>query len=135
MSNSSPLKIQQGLFNKLTASVSLMTKVSNRIYDDVPESDTYPYIYIGQHTADRFNTFDRQGKNVVFNINIFSQYQGNKEALEILDLVIDALDYQTLTITNQTLVYCRFEQHSMLAYPDGRTKQCIANFRVVAQEN
>lgn len=134
MANSSPLKIQKAVYDKLLAYASLVAAVSG-IYDDIPATETFPYIFIGRHTTDRFNTFDRQGKNMVLQIFIYSQYQGNKEALEILDLVNEALDYQTFTVDDQNLVYCRYEQHSMYPDPDGRTKVCAADFRIIAQES
>lgn len=131
--NSSPLKIQKAVYDKLVAFASLVAAV-NGIYDDIPATEGFPYVYIGRHTTDRFNTFDRQGKNMALEIYIYSQYQGNKECLEILDLVIEALDYQTFTVADQDLVYCRYEQHSMYPDPDGRTKVCAATFRIIAQE-
>lgn len=134
MANSSPLKIQKAVYDKLLSYASLVAAVSG-IYDDIPATETFPYIFIGRHTTDRFNTFDRQGKNMVLQIFIYSQYQGNKEALEILDLVNEALDYQTFTVGDQNLVYCRYEQHSMYPDPDGRTKVCASDFRIIAQES
>jgi Protein of unknown function (DUF3168) len=133
MADSSPLKIQKAVYDKMVAYAALVAAVEG-IYDDIPASESFPYIFIGRHTTDRFNTFDKQGKNMVLQIFIYSQYQGNKQALEILDLVIEALDYQTFTIATQTLVYCRYEQHSMYPDPDGRTKVCAADFRIIAQE-
>lgn len=129
---SSPLKIQKAVYDKLVGTAAIVAAVEG-IYDDIPASESFPYIFIGRHTTDRFNTFDRQGKNTVLQIFIYSQYQGNKEALSILDLVIEALDYTTFTVTDQDLVYCRYEQHSMYPDPDGRTKVCAADFRIITQ--
>jgi hypothetical protein len=129
---SSPLVIQKAVYDKMVGNAPLVAAVTG-IFDDVPATESFPYIFIGRHTSDRFNTFDRQGKNIDLVITIYSQYQGNKEALAILDLLIDCLDYQTFTLANQTLIYCRYEQHSIYPDPDGRTKVCAAEFRIIAQ--
>lgn len=134
MGSTSLLKVQIAMIDALKGNTTLNDKVGGRIYDEVPNTEVFPFIAIGSHTEEIYNTFDRFGREAVITINIWSQYKGYKEALEILELINQTLDYQNISITDNDLVYIRYDDSSTIREPDGRTRQIAARFRVITQE-
>lgn len=130
------LDIQQGLYNKLTGDATLMALVTG-VFDKVPKDQAFPYIAIGKAIENKFNTFDRQGRDVTEEIYIYSQYEGFKEAFQILDRLVELLDYQSITLSNHSLVYCRYDDSDSdySVIDEGRTRQVRARFKIVAQES
>lgn len=130
MSRTSILQVQIGILNALKGDIELMAMVGGRIYDEVPNTEVFPYIAIGTHTENPWNTFDKFGRDVLITLNIYSQYEGYKEALEILDKVVEVLDYKDITIPEFELSYIRYEDATTIRDLDGRTRQIAARFRV-----
>lgn len=128
------LDVQKGIYDKLTNDSTLMALVTG-VFDDVPKTQEFPFIAIGPSTETKFNTFTKSGRDITYSIYVYSQYQGFKECLEILERITYLLDYQSITITNN-LVYIRYDDGSVnLSNIDqGRTKQAEARFRIIVQE-
>lgn len=129
----SMLEIQTSIFEKLEDSSSLDSLVTG-IFDDVPDDQPFPYISISEVSENNFNTFDRDGKESVFTISIWSRYEGFKECYEILEVVNDLLNYQELSVNNYTTVYIRSDGTQVLKDPDGLTRHINVDFRVIVQE-
>ena len=76
--------LQKAVYARLNGDSALIAQVSG-IYDDVPGNPTFPYVQIGIATSGTFQTHSRPGDEVTIFVDIFSQYEGMKEALEIKD--------------------------------------------------
>lgn len=135
MGKTALLDIQKGIYDELTGDATLMGLVTG-VFDDVPKDQEYPYVVIGTDTETNFNTFDKQGREVVATIMIYSQYAGFKEAKTILNRIVELLDYESITLSNFNLVYIRYDagDTSYNTIDEGRTKQAAARFRIIAQE-
>lgn len=136
MGRTSLLDIQKGIYDKLTGDTTLTNLVTG-IFDEVPKDQGFPFVNIGEATENKFNTFDRQGRDVTETINIYSQYDGFKEALDILDRIVILLDFQPITLTQNDLVYIRYDGGNtlLLTEDEGRTKHIRARFEVLVQES
>lgn len=135
MGTTSLLDIQTAIYNKLTSDAPLMALITG-VYDDIPIGQKFPYVNIGESTENKFNTFDRQGHDVTTNINIYSDYEGFKEGLNILHRIVELLDYQSITLTENNLVYIRYDGSDtlLLMLDEGRTKYIRSRFRLLVQE-
>lgn len=135
MSKTSLLDIQTAIYNLLTGDATLGGMITG-VFDFPPKGQEMPYIQIGNATEDIFNTFDRQGSDVTETIHIFSEHEGFKEALQILDRLVDLLDYQTITVARHSLVYVRYDngETALIEIDNGRTRHVAARFRIIVQE-
>jgi hypothetical protein len=129
------LDVQTAIYNKLKNDATLTSLVTG-IFDFVPKSQLMPYIEIGEAIDNVFNTFNRQGRDIVETIYIVSEYEGYKEALTILDRIVTLLDYSTITLTSHSLVYIRYDNGATALFEvdNNRTRQVVARFRVIVQE-
>lgn len=101
-------------------------------FDEVDQSEQYPLIQVGEPIENRFDTFDRKGKDVIFQIHIWSKYQGYKEGYEILDKLNELLDYQDIDIENFDTVYIRADEVNAVR-TNREFRQIIVNYRVIVQ--
>ena len=125
--------IQKAFFTILDGDVTLKAKA--RTYDDTPQDTAFPYITLGEAVELPFNTFNRNGKDVLMTLHIWSNERGFKEATDILGMMNALLDYVTFSVTGFTnLVYSRFESSQTLRDPNGVTRHVVANYRVVVQD-
>jgi hypothetical protein len=91
---------------------------SSAVFDDVPENQEYPLILIGGVIGKPWHTFGGasvgKGWDDRLTIHIYSRYQGDKEALEILDRVVALLDYASLSVTGYNTAICRLDERRVL---------------------
>lgn len=129
------LDVQTAIYNKLKNDVTLTSLITG-VFDFVPKSQALPYVEIGEAIDNVFNTFNRQGRDIVETIYIVSEYDGYKEALTILDRIVELLDYQSITMTSHSLVYIRYDNGATALFEvdNNRTRQVVARFRVIVQE-
>lgn len=122
--------IQEALYSTLTNDYAVMALVTG-VFDKVPQSQSAPYVSFGTRTEARLDTMGTWGKDATFELNVWSEYAGFKQAENILDAINAALDYQTLTVANwTTTVFCRFEDAVTIEDPDGVTKRIAARYRI-----
>ena len=122
--------LQQAIFSALN--VSAMTSTLNcGVYDDVPQSASYPYIALGEETGVDYSTKDIQGGDSTINIEIWSQYKGSKETKQIMDKIHDLLHNSNLTVTGHNLINIRFEFSDIMRDPDGITRHGVIRLSLI----
>lgn len=124
--------IQKAIVSTLQNDSQLMDMI-NGIFDDIPQQENYPLIFIGEPTEERFDTFDKIGKDVTFELQIWSEYKGYKQSYQILDIISQLLDYQEIAIDDYHTVYIRAETVNAFR-PERKLRQIIVDFRVIVQE-
>ena len=125
--------IQDGIYNKLTASTSLNDLVTG-IYDYIPSQTEYPYIKLGDMTEVPWDTFSKRGETNTTTIHVFSDFRGNKETLNIMDKVSTLLEAADFTVTGYNLVYCRREFKTVYEEEQGTVRHGVLRFRVMVRE-
>lgn len=135
MGKTALLDIQKGIYDKLTGDATLMALITG-VFDEVPKDQEFPYVAIGTATEVKFNTFDKQGRDVTEEIYAYSQYDGFKECLQVMERIAELLDYQVITLASNSLVYIRYDDGdtSLSTIDEGRTKQARGRFRIIVQE-
>lgn len=85
----SQLTITQEIYTALTSNSTLMAKITG-VFDVVPEGQASPYISLGYQQAVRGRLLNESENTWYFNIDIWSNYQGRKEVLELAELVVQS---------------------------------------------
>jgi len=79
-------EVQKAVRTLLTGDTEVTDRVQG-IYDDVPQNEALPYITIGDISSSSFRTHSRFGQMLALEVNIWSDYEGNYEALDIAEEV------------------------------------------------
>ena len=123
MADGFALAIQKGLRARLVANAGVTDIVSTRVYDEPPQTVTFPYLRFDQITANAFDTDSTLGSVVDITIEANSRSaSGRVEAVQIVEAVRAALHRQeaNVTVTGFTLVELIFQTYSVTRDTDGR---------------
>jgi hypothetical protein len=127
--------IQTAIYGVLNGDVTLVALVTG-VFNDVPAGQVYPYVQIGSATQRPWHTFGGSsvgiGWNATVTVHIWSRYQGDVEALAILNRVVALLNFQAVAVTGYTTVICELDQARVLveAVDKIETRHIPAVFRV-----
>jgi hypothetical protein len=125
--------IQTAIFSTLNGDATLTALCT--VHNDVPESQEYPHIEIGSATEKPWHTLGGAsvgiGWNATVTIHIWSRYQGDVEALTILDRVVALLNFTTLTVSGYPTVITEYDQARVLVQDVDKveTRHVAAIFR------
>ncbi len=150
MSGAASVAIEQAIYTKLRADVSLGALLANSIldgdagkavYDRAPQSNlselasgVFPFVVIGDDTAAEFDDDDTEGQETTLTLHAWSRYAGKKEVKQVLDAIYNALHDKPLTVTGQIVIFIFFEFMETIADPDGLTQHGVIRFRITTQE-
>lgn len=121
--------LQAALMSALNARAPLVALV-NGIYDEVPESAERPYVSLGSLTATPDDMHDAQGVTVLVQVDIWSEYEGYREAYQIFAEVDAALDRAPLAVAGWTYVTAKLDQSQALRDPDPAVRRVSATYRI-----
>lgn len=125
---------QRMIYTRLSGAISCP------VYDEPPETPTFPYVTIGDAQEVMRNTIGRTGRNVLTDVNVWSRsgadasQDGYAEALGIaaeVDALLD--DYEPAPVDGWVVVLVQFEQQQTLRDPDGVTRRVLINYRVLVE--
>lgn len=94
MSDGFALELQKGIRAALVADSSITDIVSTRIYDEAPQSPTYPFIKFGSIEPQADDTDGSTGADVSLTLMAFSRETGRVQASRIAEAVRAALHRQ-----------------------------------------
>ena len=126
--------LQQSIFTKITSGTLTDvagTSITTKVFDDVPEGTSYPYVIIGEETAINFGTKDKDANEHTLTIHVWSQYRGRKEIKNIMIQIYTILHNTDITVSGASLVNIRHEFEQTLLEADGITRHGVMRFRVV----
>jgi hypothetical protein len=82
---------------------------STGIYNNVDQGAALPYAVVSSPTDRRMDTIGQLGSEVLVNVLVASQARGDKEAAQILDQAIRALNFSVLPTTQHDTFGCAWE--------------------------
>lgn len=123
------LPLQGAILAALKAHAPLMAKVTG-VYDVPPSTAVLPYVSVGSITEQPTDAHNQRGIDTAFVLHIWSDYQGNAQAGQILASLTDVLDRQPLTVTGWPHVSIALDQAYTVEDPDPRIRHINARFRV-----
>jgi hypothetical protein len=127
-------ELQVAIVGALRADSNLIALVDSRVYDRVPVADgkisaTFPYISFGpvQDLPEGADCVD--ASELVIQIDVWSRDPGFREGRMVAKAVKNALDEETLQLTDNALVYFTFSGRRDERAPDGLTTLIVCTFR------
>lgn len=137
MSAASLVAVQDAIYAALSGSAALQALIGNpaRLYDHVPENAAFPYVELGEVNARRFDSASRSGLDCALTLNVWSRYQGRREAKQILDAIYGVLHDGGLSIAGNAHVLTVFQSAETKRDVDGLTYHGIVKYRVIVQAN
>ncbi len=123
--------LQSTIYSTLSGDSNLTTALGASVFDDVPESTSFPYVQIGEDNVTQFDTKDVDGSETTLTVHIWSEYKGSKETKQIMDRVHDLLHDSNLSVSGFNLINLRFEFSDIMRDPDGKTRHGVMRFRAV----
>lgn len=125
---------QKALYTALSSDSAFMTKIGNRLYDEPPTNETYPYCTIGQMIESKYNRLDNKGYQINATIVIYTKSGrlGYKPAKEILVEMNRVLNQKRFAMTGFNMIQCYFENADNDRDEDKRI--ITANYTILAQE-
>ena len=123
--------LQSSIYSTLSNDNNLTSTLGASVFDDVPENTSYPYIVLGEDTANEYDTKDVNGSTSSLTIHVWSEYKGSKETKQIMDRVHDLLHDSNISVSGFNLINLRFEFSDIMRDPDGITRHGVIRFRAV----
>ncbi|RMF11095.1 MAG: DUF3168 domain-containing protein [Alphaproteobacteria bacterium] len=119
-------QVQQAIYSRLTAAGI----AGGRIYDDVPENPTFPFVEIGEGDAQPADTDDSEGLDDVHTLHVWSRHGGSKEVREIMGAIHGEMHQSVLAATGRD---ARVIVSDMRDFPDpdGVTLHGVIRLRVI----
>ena len=138
MAEDSSWALQQAVYTALRAEAVLITLAGDgtsperaKVFDHVPQNETFPYLTIGPTTQLPWDTKDSDGMEHTIEVHCWSQYAGQSEIKRMMAASMDAVDNKALIVTGHTLVLLQFTFGQTVSDPDGITRHGIQRFRAL----
>ena len=124
--------LQQAIYALLTANSP--TIAGGRVYDDVPQNATFPFVEIGDVLAvPEDATTDDAGLSEFLDLHIWSRYRGKREAQQIWALVRDVLHGASLSVTGRASSLAWVRNWRLILDPDGVTRHGIVTVEIIGR--
>jgi hypothetical protein len=103
------LAVVKGVVAALTADAGMSALVSGRIYSDVPQGATFPYVLVSL-SSKPFSAASFSGQTHTVRIQAFSRSASIAECLSVRKAALDALNRQesSIALDTGTLVQCEY---------------------------
>ena len=128
------LPLQEELYGILIGDSTLTTLLGgNKIYDFIPDNEAFPYIHLGETTADDRGAQDHDGYTIFSTFDVWSRPsdRGKAEALTIMSRIRQLIHNADINVSGYTNVSCRYENSTVLVDPDCVTYHGIIRFRIL----
>ena len=131
--------VSVGIYTLLNVA-GLTALVGTRIYDDVPQAPTFPFVwYEARMVTDQRGMGTGALPEIELRVHSFSTYQGAKEAQEVNQKVIELLKDKAVTVTGYMQAGLVFHDEELLL-PDEvingvKCRELVSRFRIYVQEN
>lgn len=129
--------LQQAILAALIEDGALPSVVGQRVYDSPPQNAITPYVSLGdcQVLPDKAGCID--GAECYPIIDVWSTYDGYKEAKEIAAAVVAALDDkpEALTVAGFNVIVFELDTYQPLRDPDGITRRVSLTFHALLSPN
>jgi uncharacterized protein (UPF0297 family) len=129
--------LRQVLRTTLLADVPLVALIASRVYDEVPEAPTFPFVVVDTMGLEQSAMFDYSvdTTDVLTSIYAWSEYRGYKEVEQILGAVYDAVHQVLPTVAGFSSILSRFEVSEEGRIEGLPTRWGSSRFRITLQES
>ena len=107
----------------------------NKIFDNVPQDTSYPYVVIGNESAINRGTKTLDGNEYTIDIEVWSQYRGKKEIKEAMERVYNLFHDATYSVSGADMVVSQVSNVITLTENDGITRHGVITLSVIVYDN
>lgn len=141
MAERSPLgPLQQAVYTWLANDPALAALA--KVYDQVPQSTTFPYVEIGELSSVRDPTLGRADRLATVTVFAWSQAFGYKQLEDILEELLRLLDEEDIPNTSAAMdpslgwqvAYNLVNLEEVSRLPDGITRQLAVRCQILTQK-
>lgn len=128
--------LMKAIIAKLLANTSVSGLVSSRVYSNVPQNTTFPYIRVSIDSAP-YDSKDTTGMDHTVTVQIFSRNGSSDQAAQIRSAVYNVLHRteSSFTLDSGNLFILQYTGVGFVEQePDGTTWQGLAQFRAVVMD-
>lgn len=113
---------------------ALLSTLSYHVHDDVPKNAKCPYIKLGTNRGGDNSTKTNLAYKDYQYIDVFSEYRGKKEVMQIMKQVNDLLQNKTITLENeQAFLYLSSSEILEQKDAEGKYYHGILIYRIETQ--
>jgi hypothetical protein len=123
------VETQRAIYQALTADPTLMGMITG-VHDHVDQGSAYPYVVIGEDSANEWDTDTEQGAESLLTIHSWSREKGRMQTKEIQEAIYEILHRKELTINNAVFYSLFWEFSDSFVDPDGETRHGVMRFRL-----
>lgn len=131
-------RVQEAVFNKLSAAPAITSTVADRIYDSPPDEAEGRFLTIGDLTVADDSTKSTTYFDVTLVVHSWAQGESKVPVLEIMLAVVQTLDAADLEISgspaNFRVVSCAWQSSGVSRDPNGRDWHGTQRFRLLVEE-
>ncbi len=102
--------VLSAIVTTLKASSGVTALVSTRIYNNVPQDTTYPYVVVTLPTTRRQDTWGRAGALGIVDFRVVSQTAGDQEGIRVLDQINRVLDQTKPNLSGHSTLGLAWDQ-------------------------
>lgn len=128
-------EVQKSIYTALSGDSTFMNLISNRLYDEPPTNEQYPYVVIGEMVEIDDNRLNRIGYEVTAILRIYTKPGGlgSYTSKNILEAMNNVLNCKKLSMTGFDMVICKIDYTSTDRVDDKRL--LTVNYQVIAHAN
>ena len=134
MSGYSRIEVQKAILAAIVANAGMTALIGDRMWDDTPQDETFPYGNFGDHTALPFDTKTDEGEELSLYLHFWSRYPGRKEILDIMKASYDLLHNGSLIVVGLQVILIQRDYEEDRLDPDGKTWHGVQRFRILTTE-
>tara|TARA_R110000824_G_scaffold290624_1_gene479147 strand:+ start:257 stop:664 length:408 start_codon:yes stop_codon:yes gene_type:complete len=108
---------------------------NNKIFDNVPQDTTYPYVVLGNITALNRGTKTLDGNDYVLDIDVWSTYRGKKEISDAMERIYELLHDTTYSVSGADMVVSQVRNTITLVENDGITRHGVLTLSVIVYDS
>ncbi len=126
--------LQKAIFEALLADTALTALLgAGKIFDDVPQGVSFPYLTIGQASTRDWSTSTEEGAEHILTLQVWSKAAGRKTIQAIIQAVHDILHNAALTLEDHNLVNLRHEFTDLTRAKSGHAYHGLTRYRAVTE--
>ena len=126
---------QKALYDQLSADSTFMNLIGDRLYDEPPTNNTYPYVVVGDAIEIPDDTILYRGYDTSVTFKIYTKPAGlgSYTSKQILEEMNRILNVKKFSMDSLTMVICKFE--NALTDRDGDIRTMSVRYQVISDEN
>lgn len=134
--------VQTALYRLLSDDETLLDLAPGGVHDQVPETQTMPWVRIGDHLSIPDNAHGKFGREITETIHVWTRARGNATGQAIARRIGELLDHQAAALEaagaddldGHRIVSVRQEFDQALPDPDPQIRHHILRFRIITSQ-